>query len=425
MHNWISLAPVLNLRSPEQTITQRLLSNNINRPQQWQTMKKQLFIFGYLVPAFLLISYPLQSVAKDLTIEPSLTTRIIYDDNLDFDDKDEIDDFGANATPGLTLNYNTVLGETSLYGELDIIKYFNETDFDRTNQLYGFDGRYRLFPRWTFTGDFEYRRDETIDSQLRDTGRVSQRNRQTTYEGGGGVFYLLTELTDIGFTTDYRKRDYGSNDDSGYDRYIFSLPFTKRFTNQRDTLTLEPAHTIFNSDGEEDAKDYRFVVGWERQISETLTFQLNSGIRYTDIENEDGKNDDSWGYLGKFSLRKTGETFSGDITASRDIRANTDAEIVEINRLILRVDKQLRERLGFRFYGAGYYSNTESNQAASDRVIYFELKPSGYFLLTENFSLDLVYTYQRGKELNEPGNTVTQRNRVWLGLTLKFPKKWE
>jgi len=387
-------------------------------------MKKLSFVFGFIIPAFVLISYPSQSLAKDLTIVPSLESKIIYDDNLDFNDNEEVGDFGANATPGLTLNYDTELGETSLYGEVDIIKYFQETEYDRTNQLYGFDGRYRLFPRWTFTGELQYRKDETIDSQLEDTGRVSQRNRQTTYDGAGGVNYLLTELTDIGLNFEFRKRDYGSDDDTDYDRYRYSLPFTKRFANQRDTLTLEPAHTIFDSDGDEDVKDYRFVVGWGRQISETLSSQINAGARYTDIEAQDGTNDDTWGYLGRIILRKTGETFSSDITATRDIRANTDAEIVEVNRLILRADKRLQERLGFRFYAAGYYSNTESNQIDNDRVTFFELRPSVYYMLTENHSIDLVYTYQRKTELDEPGNTVTQRNRGWLGLTLRFPKKW-
>ncbi len=387
-------------------------------------MKKLSFVFGFLLPTFILILNPPQSTAKEITVVPSLETKLVYDDNLDFDDKDEVDDFGANATPGLTLNYNTELGETSLYGEVDIIKYFQETDYDRTNQLYGFDGRYRLFPRWTFTGELQYHKDETIDSQLEDTGRVTQRSRQTTYDGGGGVNYLLTELTDIGFTFEYRKRDYGSDDDTDYDRSIYSLPFTKRFGNERDTLTLEPAYMIFDSDGEEDVKDYRFVVGWGRQISETLSSQLGAGLRYTDIEEQDGSNDDTWGYLGRFSLRKTGETFSGDISAIRDIRANTDAEIVEVNRLILKADKRFQERYGIKFYGAGYYSNTESNQINNDRATFFELRPSIYYMLTENHSIDLGYSYQRKTELDEQDNPVTQRNRVWLGLTLRFPKKF-
>jgi hypothetical protein len=388
-------------------------------------MKKLSFVFRFFIPAFVLISYPLQSFAKDLTIVSSLESKILYDDNLDFDDKDEVDAFGANATPGVTLNYKTELGETSLLGEVDIIRYFKETDYDRTNQLYGFDGRYGLFPRWTFTGNLQYHKDETTDSQLEDTGRVTRRSRETTYDGGSGVNYLLTELTDIGFNFEFRKRDYGSDDDTDYDRYIYSLPFTKRFVNQRDTLTLEPAYTIFNSDGEEDLKDYRFVVGWGRQISETLSSQINAGVRYTDIENPDGTNDDTWGYLGRFVLRKTGETFTGNITATRDIHANTDAEIVEVNKFVLRADKRFQERLGFRFYGAGYYSNTESNQLDNDRVIYFELRPLIYYMLTENHSIDLGYTYQRKTELDQPGDPVTQRNRAWLGLTLRFPKKWE
>jgi hypothetical protein len=124
------------------------------------------------------------------------------------------------------------------------------------------------------------------------------------------------------------------------------------------------------------------------------------------------------------ALLKETETFTGSIAASRDIRANTDAEIVEVNRLLLGLNKLLSERFGFIFYGSGYYTDTESNDADNDKTIYFELHPTIYYLLTENHSLELNYQYQNKKELDEPGNPVTQRNRAWLGLVLKFPKKW-
>ena len=148
------------------------------------------------------------------------------------------------------------------------------------------------------------------------------------------------------------------------------------------------------------------------------------GGRYTDIEQADGSNDSNWGYLGKVGLRKKTETFTGSIEASHDIRANTDAEIVEVSRLLLRMNKLLSERFGFNFNGSAYHTDTESNATRNQKTIYFALTPSVYYLFTENHSLELNYQYQNKKELNEPGNPVTQRNRVWLGFVFKFPKKW-
>jgi hypothetical protein len=232
-------------------------------------------------------------------------------------------------------------------------------------------------------------------------------------------------LSDIGFKTDYRKRDYSSDDDTDFDRYTFSLPYTKRFANQRDTLKMGPAYSIFDSDGEEDAKDYRLGFGWERLVTETFTFTLDFGGRYTRIEDENGKDDDNIGGFGKISLEKRGETYITAIGASRDIRGNSDGNIVEVNRVFLSLNKRLLERLRFRFYGAGYLSEEESNNLDDgDKTRYFELSPGFVFLLTGNHSLELAYQYQNAKEFDEPGNPVTQRNRVWLGIQLKFPKKW-
>jgi hypothetical protein len=391
--------------------------------REWIMINQRFIGFG-LAAILVLISLPQVLWAQDVTLTPSLRLFTIYDDNLDFEQKDEKDSFGANAIPRLTLDYASELLQFSLIGEMDVIKYFTETDFDRTNQLYGIDGKYQMSPRWSFTGNFSYRRDETIDTALEETGQSIERNRVTTYDGGAGSFFQLTELSDIGLTADYRKRDFGSDQDTDWDRYTISLPYTKRFANQRDIVSLVPSYSDFNSDDAEEAKDYRFEIQWDRQISETLTSTFNAGGRYTDIDQEDGSSDSNWGYIGKVGLRKKTEKFTGAIEASRDIRANTDAEIVEVNRLLLSANKLLSERFGFNFIGSGYYTDTESTDAKNEKTTYFQLRPSLYYLLTENYSLELNYEYQNKRELDEPGNPVTQRNRVWLGFVLNFPKKW-
>ena len=389
-------------------------------------MKIKLVIFSCLNLFIFTILLQPNCQAVELNIMPSLETGVIYDDNLDFSDKDEIDDFGAFVIPGLTLKYATELLQVSLIGNVDIIKYFDETQFDRTNQLYGFDGRYRMLPRWTIAGNSKYRKDETIDSQLEETGQAFERDRVTTYDVGGGLFYQLTELSEIGYELKYRKRDYSDDiENTDYDLYTFSLPYKKQFANELDTVTFTPAYTVFNSDGGGDTKDYRLVAGWIHRISETLTSEINGGLRYTDIENNRGQTDTKWGYLGKLGLVKKTETFTGEISLSRDIQANSDAEIIEVNRLLLEFDKQLLERFGFNFYGSGYYSNTDSSEEEDEKTVFFELKPSLYFRITENHTIELTYNYQNEKEYDRPGNPTTQRNAVWLGFVFRFPKKWD
>jgi hypothetical protein len=388
-------------------------------------MISRKFIGFGLAAIWVWLSLSQLSWAQDVTVTPSLRLSTIYDDNLDFDSKNEKSSFGANAVPRLTLDYASELLQFNLIGQVNFIRYFTETDFDRTNQFYGLGGKYQMAPRWRFTGNFSYRRDETIDSVLEETGQSFRRGRVNTYDGGAGSFFQLTELSEIGLAADYRKRDFSSDQDTDYDVYTINLPYTKRFASQRDTVSLVPSYSYLNSDDSEKSKDYRFEIEWEHQINETLTSIINAGGRYTDIDQQNGSSGSDWGYVGKLGLIKKTETFTGAIEASRDLRVNSDAEIVQVNKFLLKVNKLLSERYAFNFIGTAYYTDTVTHQAKDEKTIYFVLNPSLSYLLTKNNSLELNYQYQNQKELDPPGNPVTQRNLVWLGLVLNFPKKWD
>ena len=110
-------------------------------------MKNELLILWCLAVICTAISFPPNSGAADVEVEPALAVIVVYDDNLDSDQKDEKDDVGLNTIPGLTLNYESELLKVSLIGEVDVVKYYSETDYDRTNQLYGIDGQFQISPK--------------------------------------------------------------------------------------------------------------------------------------------------------------------------------------------------------------------------------------------------------------------------------------
>jgi uncharacterized protein (PEP-CTERM system associated) len=160
-----------------------------------------------LAYSILILFYPIfliNSFAAEITVTPTLGLKVEYDDNIDYNDKDETDDFSGSAIPGLRFNYLTDLLEFNAYGELDFKHYYDETDFDRTNQLYGVDGNYQMLERLYFLGGFEYRKDETTDSQLEETGRVFRKDRREQYNADGGLRYQISELSEIGPNLDYQ-----------------------------------------------------------------------------------------------------------------------------------------------------------------------------------------------------------------------------
>lgn len=374
--------------------------------------------------AFFIFDLKHFSLAGELSVRPEIRLQGEYDDNIDWNQKDEIDDFSVSVIPQISLNYLTELLSLNLRGLVDVKRYIKETDFDRVNQLYGIDSEYQLSSRWSILGDFEFRRDETIDSQLEETGRAFDRERRYRYKAGGGMRYALSELSDVGPNFTYRKVTYDGSGNEDYDSYTFELPWSKRFKNQKDELSLIPGYYFFDSENEE-AREYRFTSDWKHLFSEKFSIKLLLGARYTETEEQvNNKDEANFGGIGGITLFNNGLTYSSEIGYSRDLRVDSDGELVQLDKAFLRLRKKLHERLAFNFYGAGYYSAKVSDKTDDDDVRYFELRPSFVFSLTARHFLELAYNYQQQKEFSVPGNPETQRNRVWLALNFAFPQKY-
>ena len=388
-------------------------------------MNCRLLLFSFLCLSLMLL--PKSSGAAEVLFVPSITLSSEYNDNIDFnpDSADAQDDFAGSAIPEASLEYHTERLNLNSRAKLDFKKYLHDTNFDRTNQLYEIGTKYQAHTRWTLSGNYEFLRDETIDTQFETTGRVFERNRTQRQNIRGGVSFAMTELTDIGLFLRYGKVDFSGSDNTDYDFYMIEFPYSKRFQNELDTISLTPAYYHYKSDDNEKAKDYRLTFGWQHLISETLTFNLNAGGRYTTVEDYSGEKNSNFGGVGSIGLARKGETFSSEIRYSRDLSSTTEGEIILVDRLFAFADKRITERFGIRFMGNAYYSNRENNDEPTDKVVSFELTPAIYYMLTENHSVELLYNYRNQRELDEPGNPTTQRNYVALSFNFVFPKKWD
>ena len=212
----------------------------------------------YCVRAILflaLILFPITSIAGIVELIPGIRIAAEYDDNIDFtrNSSDADDDFSGSATPNVRIRYNTERLDLTGQAEIDFKKYLNETDYDRTNQFYEIRSEFQAHRRWRFSGNYSFRRDETIDSQFEETGRAFDRKRELRHDASGGVQFALTELSDIGSFLTYRRTSFNGKDNTDYDYYTIELPYTKRFQNQLDTFRLTPSYTRYKSDDNEDS----------------------------------------------------------------------------------------------------------------------------------------------------------------------------
>ena len=203
------------------------------------------------------------------------------------------------------------------------------------------------------------------------------------------------------------------------------MPFIKLFKNQLDEIIIQPGFSKYDSNSQE-ANDYRTSLGWKHLFEQTFSTKLNLGVRYTQTEDKEiNDSNNNWGGFGEIEFLQNGETYTAQIGFLRDLSVGTNGQLINVNRVMGNFDKKFEERFGLKFYGSFYYTNEESSDVKGEDTIFFELTPSIYYLITKNHSLELAYDYQNQKELDEPGNPTTVRSRIYLGLNLGFPYKWD
>ena len=194
---------------------------------------------------FALILFPLSSIAGIVELIPGIQIAAEYDDNIDFTDNssEADDDVSGKAVPNVQLKYKTERLDLTGQAQVDFKKYLNQTEYDRTNQLYSIGTIFQAHRRWILSGNYTFRRDETIDTQYEETGRAFERKRAIRHDAQAGILFALTELSDIGPVINYRRADYNGRDNTDYDYYQIELPYTKKFKNQIDTISIKPMYT--------------------------------------------------------------------------------------------------------------------------------------------------------------------------------------
>jgi len=384
-------------------------------------IQKKLKWFGLLIILFIIYFYNI-AIAGDVELEPMLKVTGGYDDNIDFSEKDKIDDFGFSIRPAVVLGYGTELVKLKVVGDVDYLFYLEETDFDRLNQKYLFDGQYLLSSRLALLGGFEFRSDETIDSQLVETGRIYDDEGRDRYEGMGGVKYQITERTNITPKLRYINTDYRGSGSVDNEIVILSMPYEISLQNQRDKLTIEPSLGYYDSDTQE-AYNASFTVNWERLITEITLFSLKLGPRYTHSEfKDDNDTDNQFGGVGELILKHSGETFSGLLDFGHNLYPDADGNLINRSRLRLEVLQYFTERFGFKFKGIGNY--THKLQGDKDNILYSELTPSLFFKTTLNSAIEFSYSYNYRIEFDEPGEPTTDRNKIYVAYNINFPLDW-
>ncbi|MFZ7112404.1 MAG: hypothetical protein ACOWYE_12035, partial [Desulfatiglandales bacterium] len=358
--------------------------------------------------------------AAEISLNPSIGILGEYNDNIDFSRIYEEDDLLTRIRPALDVDYRTDLLSLQGRGAITVLRYLEETRRNTEYYDLGFNGAYKVTERVTANARFSYTKDETLESELEETGIVNFPADRTRFGSGGGVVYGITERDDIGLSYDYTRTNYDSDAYVDYDNSGLFLTYNRLLANMKDVFTVKAGYSDYDSDASK-VENYSLYLGWAHPFTETLQLTCFLGGRYTSTDYSFVKrgivfdatllpdnpfrtvfervelSESGWGGLADVSLRMSGETCSTTIGYNHDLTYSSEGDPISRDRLYFDGRKNLTTRLSLGLTASTYLSKSEGELSQEDSR-HLELGSSLHYRLTENYSLSAGYNYSYHKD---------------------------
>lgn len=368
--------------------------------------------------------------AADITLTPSIGLAAYYDDNITFESDDaKKDDVIFSVDPGIIYDYATEINQLRAMAFVSAQNYVENDKYNAIDQHYRLKGEANLTELLTFEADLKYVKDDTLKSQLDETGRVSEeREDRQRYYLNSRLFFNLTELIRVGGRYQYRQTDFDSDITEDYNDDIIGVIYNQRLKNQLDSINFNTSYA-YRKVRTHETNIYRMNFGWGREFSETFRINVIVGGRlteqYTFDSNSRRTKNESSGFLADVSFYKNTDNMLTELRYLRDQVYDAYGGALEVDQINLVLDRNLSERLVFGI-GLKFYWSRDVDDSSTDDSRYYEAKPKISYNLTENHKLGLYYSYQYDYDENltdTNGDDTKDRNKVWLSLEFNFPKK--
>jgi hypothetical protein len=388
-----------------------------------------------------LLALAAPAAAADFTWKPQFTARTEYDDNLTFSSEEQLEDIGLRLIPELDLKWATERWKIESRADMDIYQYLDETDLNTVHQYYHINGSWQARERLELHADAAYRFDDTLESELRETGIVNVREDRERTTAGGGFIWQATETWEAGGDYSFSKTIYDGSENVDYDAHSLVFTAARPLFAGRDRLFIQPYCTFYDADISE-VDNYGLVLGWSHAFSPRWSCSLAGGGRYTKSDYETWRlayievtpggfkpvyrraweSENNWGGVADISTRYIGERWSLELGGSRDISFGSAGETIERDQLTASFTRRLSERLRGSLRATVSSSQSDSDFSDEDST-YISLAPTLTYRLTEHYDINLGYQFaQVTDKYAHSADDTYDRNRIWLSLVFRFPQ---
>ncbi len=397
-------------------------------PREKKQFVEKLFLGGMLLLG-LVMSGP--SSAEQWYLEPKVSLKSLYDDNLRLVSKDEESTFGAILRGEARAGVRAETYDIAINSAVDVERYSDISDYDTEDFYFDLSSRYRSGLN-EFGLDGAWDLDTNQQSELETSGRVQflvDRDRRFLSPSWTRT---LSERASVTGAVGYTDLDWSSDSDAlraGLFDYTYAVANASWDYQLTETITTTARFDYgrYEADDIQTKTDnYNGLLGASIAFSETLSASLAGGYRYTQSEFIDNQrklvNESDTGYLIDSSLSKRFERSTLTARLSRSTQPSGQGNLVETTRVSVNWDYKISPRWLFTLNAAKSNIKTARDQLTTDdERDYHYFSPKILWRATPWWAISGSYRY-RDQEYQDTNRSATS-NAVYLTIAYTWPKE--
>jgi hypothetical protein len=340
-----------------------------------------------------------EAVAAEWSAEPSLSMKGEYNSNLLlFNGNNEV--WGDWVSPKMKFKGATESLEIEGNAKGEFVHYYGSQDRSLTNLYFPIRASYRM-DRFTFGFDGGFTRDNTLLSELRQTGIVLNFTQRNLWTATPSLTLGLTER--LRLQLDYRLLDvsYENGRSLGLVNYQVNGGSSKLSYNLRERSQVQITGDLVNfvaPDIDQTWTYYGAGAGLSHNLSKSIIVTASGGVRF--INTNQGlssgslsQNDVVWVYNA--SVRKEFERSVILIDGSSEVNPSGFGRLIQTDRVGGAISHNLTENLTASVIGAFYFvsgvATVEGQSFPETR--YTSVSPKLSWKFAQWWNLDVGYSY--------------------------------
>jgi hypothetical protein len=358
------------------------------------------------------------SIGAELSINPSISVRETYNDNIRLTAAAHRSVFATAISPAVRFSYRTDTNEANARAQLNFNRYARDSQLNANDVLIDLSYLHKL-ERDLFALDAGIARDSTLASELNQTGIAQARRQRTRASASPAWTHGLSERSSVKLGYDLAEVRYQDRENTSLVNYRTSALFSgfKYKPSERDETFATVGYSEYKANEfATKFKTFFAEAGIEHKFSEVLSARASLGanrVRFTALDDSSTRS----GWLANLNVERRFATATLTAEASRQLNPSGIGSLTETDRLAVRWVQSINPRLKYSLSGSWYRNSFVGIVRNETNERYLQFGAGLNWLATEYWSLEAGI----GHEEIESGSSATA-NSIFVGAQYSWPK---